>query len=334
MLAVTTASIPVSWWILFNAFVIFMLALDLGVFNRKAHVVKVKEALGWTAVWIALAMCFNVWIGWKLGAPAAKEFLAGYILEKSLSVDNVFVFAVIFSFFKVPREYQHKVLFWGIFGALALRAGMIAGGAALLNHFSWVIYVFAALLVYTGIKMFFHDEDSVDPGRSIAVRLLRRTMPMTDGYRGGRFLIVEDGKRMATPLLAVLLCVEVTDVIFAVDSIPAIFAITTDTFIVYTSNVFAILGLRALYFAIAGILPYFHFLKYGLGTILIFVGVKMSLAHSEWKIDTNVSLGIIGGVLAISTIASVIHRKLHPLPESPLEEVLEETPDEVLEEKK
>ena len=328
MLAVTTASIPVSWWVLFNAFVIFMLALDLGVFNRKAHVVKVKEALGWTAVWIALAMCFNVWIGWKLGAPAAKEFLAGYILEKSLSVDNIF------SFFKVPREYQHKVLFWGIFGALALRAGMIAGGAALLNHFSWVIYVFAALLVYTGIKMFFHDEDSVDPGRSIAVRLLRRTMPMTDGYRGGRFLIVEDGKRMATPLLAVLLCVEVTDVIFAVDSIPAIFAITTDTFIVYTSNVFAILGLRALYFAIAGILPYFHFLKYGLGTILIFVGVKMSLAHSEWKIDTNVSLGIIGGVLAISTIASVIHRKLHPLPESPLEEVLEETPDEVLEEKK
>ncbi len=334
MLASLSASIPVHWWVLFNAFVIFMLALDLGVFNRKAHVVKVKEALGWTAVWIALAMAFNVWVGWRLGGEAAKEFLAGYVLEKSLSVDNVFVFAVIFSFFKVPREYQHKVLFWGIFGALALRAGMIAGGAALIQNFSWIIYVFAALLAYTGIKMFFHDEDSVDPGKSIAVRLLRKTMPMTDGYRGGHFLVVENGRRMATPLLAVLLCVEVTDVIFAVDSIPAIFAITTDTFIVYTSNVFAILGLRALYFAIAGILPYFHFLKYGLGVILIFVAVKMVLSHSAWKIDTNVSLGVIGGVLAIATIASVIHRKLHPEPESPLEDALEDTARETLEDER
>lgn len=334
MLASTTASIPISWWVAFNAFVIFMLALDLGVFNRKAHVVKVKEALGWTAVWIAIAMAFNVWIGWKLGMDQAKDFLAGYILEKSLSVDNVFVFAVIFSFFKVPREFQHKVLFWGIFGALVLRAGMIAGGAALITNFTWIVYVFAALLVYTGIKMFFHDEDSVDPGKSIAVRLLKKTMPMTDDYRGDRFIVVENGRRMATPLLAVLLCVEVTDVIFAVDSIPAIFAITTDTFIIYTSNVFAILGLRALYFAIAGILPYFHFLKYGLGVILVFVGVKMSLAHSAWKIDTNVSLGVIGGVLALSTIASVIHRKLHPLPESPLEEALEKTAEEVTEEKR
>lgn len=333
MLAVTTASIPVSWWVIFNGFVLFMLALDLGVFNRKAHVVKVKEALGWTAVWIALAMVFNVWVAWKLGPQAGKEFLAGYVLEKSLSVDNVFVFAVIFSFFKVPREYQHKVLFWGIFGALALRAGMIAGGAALITNFAWIIYVFAALLVYTGIKMFFHDEDSVDPGKSIAVRLLRKAMPMTSDYRGSHFMVVENGKRMATPLLAVLLCVEVTDVIFAVDSIPAIFAITTDTFIVYTSNVFAILGLRSLYFAIAGILPYFHFLKYGLGVILVFVGIKMSLAHSAWKIDTNISLGVIGGVLAISTIASIIHRKMHPLPESPLEEALEEHSDEVKKEK-
>jgi tellurite resistance protein TerC len=231
-------------------------------------------------------------------------------------VDNVFVFAVIFSFFKVPREYQHKVLFWGIFGALALRAVMIAGGAALITSAAWIIYFFAAFLVYTGFKMFFHDEDSVDPGKSIALRLLKRVMPITKDYRGAKFFVVENGKRMATPLFAVLLCVEVTDVIFAVDSIPAIFAITTDTFIVYTSNVFAILGLRALYFAIAGILPYFHFLKYGLGVILIFVGIKMSLAHSAWKIDTNVSLGVIVGVLAIATIASVIHRKLHPLPEA------------------
>jgi tellurite resistance protein TerC len=207
------------------------------------------------------------------------------------------------------------VLFWGIFGALALRAAMIAGGAALITNFAWVIYVFAGFLVYTGIKMFFHDEDSVDPGKSFAVRLLRRTMPMTSGYDGNRFLVKQDGKWFATPLLAVLVCVEVTDVIFAVDSIPAIFAITTDTFIVYTSNVFAILGLRALYFAIAGILPYFHFLKYGLGVILIFVGVKMSLAHTPWKIDMNVSLLVIAGVLVASVIASVIHRKLHPLPE-------------------
>jgi tellurite resistance protein TerC len=317
MLADTTASVPVSWWIAFNGFVMLMLALDLGVFNRKAHVVRLREALGWTGVWIALAMVFNAWIGWRVGPEAGKEFLAGYLLEKSLSVDNVFVFAVIFSFFKVPREYQHKVLFWGIFGALALRAVMIAGGAALITHFAWIIYVFAALLVFTGIKMFFHDENSVDPGKSIAVRLLRKLMPITPDYHGQKFLVKENGKLFATPLLAVLLCVEVTDVIFAVDSIPAIFAITTDTFIVYTSNVFAILGLRSLYFAIAGILPYFHFLKYGLGVILIFVGAKMSLAHTQWKIDTDLSLGIIGGVLALSVIASVVHRKLHPLPDTP-----------------
>ena len=319
MLADTTAAIPISWWVAFNGFVIFMLALDLGVFNRKAHVVKLKEALGWTAAWIALAMVFNVWIGWKLGVDQAKEFLAGYLLEKSLSVDNVFVFAVIFSFFKVPREYQHKVLFWGIFGALALRAVMIAGGAALITHFAWIIYVFAALLIYTGFKMFFHDEDSVDPGDSIAIRLLKKVMPISPTYEGSRFLVKKEGRWFATPLFAVLLCVEVTDVLFAVDSIPAIFAITTDTFIVYTSNVFAILGLRSLYFAIAGILPYFHFLKYGLGVILIFVGVKMSLAHSQWKIDTNLSLGIIAGVLATAVIASIIHRKRHPLPANSIE---------------
>jgi tellurite resistance protein TerC len=306
------AAIPLSWWIAFNAFVCVMLALDLGVFHKKAHVVKVKEALGWTTVWIVLAMIFNGWIGWRLGEQKGQEFFAGYLLEKSLSVDNVFVFAVIFSFFKVPRELQHKVLFWGIFGALALRAGMIAGGAALLTHFNWIMYVFAALLIYTGIKMFFHDENSVDPGKSIGVRLLKKLMPMTPDFRGDRFVVKEGGKRFATPLLAVLLAVEVTDVIFAVDSIPAIFAITTDTFIVYTSNVFAIMGLRALYFAIAGILPYFHFLKYGLGVILTFVGTKMSLAHTDWKIDTNLSLIVIGSVLVIATVASVVHRKMNP----------------------
>ncbi len=314
LVAESIAAVPVSWWVAFNGFVLLMLALDLGVFNRKAHVVKLREALGWTAVWIVLALLFNAWVGWRLGAPAAKEFLAGYLLEKSLSVDNVFVFAVIFSFFKVPREFQHKVLFWGIFGALILRAGMIAGGAALMAQFQWIIYVFAALLVFTGIKMFFHDEDSVDPGKSIAVRALRKVMPITPGYHGQKFLVREDGRLSATPLLAVLLCVEVTDVIFAVDSIPAIFSITSDTFIIYTSNVFAILGLRSLYFAIAGILPYFHFLKYGLGAILSFVGVKMALAHTPWKIDTDVSLAVIGAVLVVSVLASVVHRKMHPLP--------------------
>lgn len=323
----TLAVVPISWWIAFNAFVIFMLALDLGVFNRKAHVVKLKEALGWTAVWIVIAMIFNVWVWKTLGADLGQKFLAGYILEKSLSVDNVFVFAVIFSFFRVPREYQHKVLFWGIFGALVLRAGMIFGGVALIEKFDWIMYVFAALLIYTGVKMFSHDENSVDPSKNIAVKLLRKAMPMTSDYRGQKFLVRENGRLMATPLLAVLLCVEVTDVVFAVDSIPAIFGITTDPFIVYTSNVFAILGLRALYFAIAGILPYFHFLKYGLGVILVFVGVKMvvnHLYHSEvwtgFKIETNVSLAVIGSVLAISTIASVIHRRSHPLPPAPPEE--------------
>ena len=302
--------IPLTWWVAFNAFVITMLALDLGVFHRKAHAVRIKEALGWSAVWIAMALAFNVWVYFQLGPQKGAEFLTGYLIEKSLSVDNVFVFAVLFTYFGIPAQYQHRVLFWGIFGALVMRAAMIFAGAALIANFTWIIYVFAALLIVTGIKMAMGDHESIDPEKNIALKLLRRLMPVTKEFHGQKFFVRQNGVRAATPLFAVLLCIEVTDVIFAVDSIPAIFAITQDTFIVYTSNVFAILGLRALYFALAGILPYFHFLKYGLGIILVFVGIKMSLAHSAWKIDTAVSLAVVASILAISVIASVVHRRM------------------------
>jgi tellurite resistance protein TerC len=280
--------IPLTWWVAFNAFVITMLALDLGVFHRKAHAVSMKEALGWSAVWIAMALAFNVWVWFQLGPQKGTEFLTGYLIEKSLSVDNVFVFAVLFTFFGIPAQYQHRVLFWGIFGALVMRAGMI----------------------FAGIKMLMGQHEAIDPEKNFAIRLLRRFMPVTKEFHGQKFFVRQNGVLAATPLFAVLLCIEVTDAIFAVDSIPAIFAITQDTFIVYTSNVFAILGLRALYFALSGILPYFHFLKYGLGIILVFVGIKMSLAHSAWKIDTAVSLAVVASILAISVIASVVHRRM------------------------
>ena len=302
--------IPLMWWVAFNAFVISMLALDLGVFHRKAHAVSMKEALGWSVVWIAMAMVFNVWIWHQMGPQKGVEFLTGYLIEKSLSVDNVFVFAVLFTFFGIPAQYQHRVLFWGIFGALVLRAAMIFAGAALIANFSWIIYVFAALLVFTGIKMIKGEHEAIDPEKNIAIRLLRRFMPVTKEFHGQKFFVRNNGVLTATPLFAVLLCIEMTDVIFAVDSIPAIFAITQDTFIVYTSNVFAILGLRALYFALSGLLPYFQFLKYGLGIILIFVGAKMSLAHTTWKIDTLVSLAVVAGILALSVVASVVHRRM------------------------
>jgi len=306
------SGIPLTWWIGFNLFVILMLALDLGVFHRKAHVVSLKEALGWSTVWIVMALIFNAWIYHSLGPQKGIEFLTGYLIEKSLSVDNVFVFAVLFTFFGVPAQYQHKVLFWGIFGALVMRAVMIFAGAALITNFTWIIYIFAALLVVTGIKMIFGNHNTIDPEKNIAIRLLRRLMPVTKDYHGQKFFVREAGRLAATPLFAVLLCIEMTDLIFAVDSIPAIFAITQDTFIIYTSNVFAILGLRALYFALSGILPYFQFLKYGLGVILCFVGVKMSLAHSAWKIDTMVSLGVVAAILVASVVASIIYRRFVP----------------------
>ncbi len=301
--------VPVFWWVAFNAFVIVMLSLDLGVFHRKAHTVSIKEALLWSAVWISLALAFNTWVYFEMGWLKATEFFTGYVVEKSLSVDNLFIIAVLFTFFGVPAIYQHKILFWGIFGALVMRALMIAAGAALLTNFAWITYVFAGILFFTGIKMLVGTDEAIDFEKNITIRLLRKVMPLTKDFHGDKFFVKQGAKWAATPMFAVLICVEFTDLIFAVDSIPAIFAITQDTFIVYTSNVFAILGLRSLYFALSGILPYFHFLKYGLGVILCFVGAKMALAHTTWKLDSLVSLGVITGILAITILASILHRR-------------------------
>ena len=303
------SEVPVFWWVAFNAFVIVMLSLDLGVFHRKAHTVSIKEALLWSAVWITLALAFNTWVYFEMGWLKATEFFTGYVVEKSLSVDNLFIIAVLFTFFGVPAIYQHKILFWGIFGALVMRALMIAAGAALLTNFAWITYVFAGILFFTGIKMLFATNEVIDFEKNIALRLLRKVIPLTKEFHGDKFFVKQGAKWAATPMFAVLICVEFTDLIFAVDSIPAIFAITQDIFIVYTSNVFAILGLRSLYFALSGILPYLHFLKYGLGVILCFVGAKMALAHTTWKLDSMVSLGVITGILAITILASIIHRR-------------------------
>lgn len=296
-------------WIGFNVFVLCMLALDLGVFHRKAHVVSFREACGWTVAWVALAMLFNIGIWYFAGARTALEFTTGYVIEYSLSVDNIFVFAMLFSYFAVPPSYQHRVLFWGILGALILRAAMIVAGTVLITKFEWIIYVFGAFLIMTGIKMIVKQEEELHPERNPVVRWFKKLMPVTSDYRGDKFFVRENGIRLATPLFVVLLLIEVSDVIFAVDSIPAIFAVTKDPFIVYTSNVFAILGLRSLYFALAGVLDKFHLLKIGLGVVLTFVGVKMLLGHTAYKIDTLVSLGVIVGVLATSIVLSLLRPK-------------------------
>jgi len=293
-----------------------MLALDLGVFHRKAHVVSLRESLAWTGVWVTLALLFNAGIWHLRGPQAGLEFLTGYLIEYSLSMDNVFVFALLFSYFAVPPEYRHRVLFWGILGALVMRAVMIALGAALIAEFAWIIYVFGAFLIFTGIKMIVKRGAEVHPERNPVVRLFKRFVPVTSEYRGARFFVHEQGRRWATPLFVVLLLVEVTDLIFAVDSIPAIFAVTRDPFIVYTSNVFAILGLRSLYFALAGVIEKFHLLKIGLGVVLTFVGIKMLLAHTAWKIDTIVSLTVIASTLVLSVIASLVF----PPPKAPATE--------------
>lgn len=292
-------------WIGFNVFVLAMLALDLGVFHRKAHEVKVKEALWWSAVWIALALTFNAGIYFFRGEEAALEFLTGYLLEKALSVDNIFVFIMIFAYFRVPALYQHKVLFWGILGALIMRAIFIATGITLLQHFHWVIYIFGAFLIITGIKLAMQQDKEVHPEKNPVLKLFQRFMPVTKNFEGDKFLVKRDGRRFATPLLVVLLIVETTDVVFALDSIPAILAITTDPFIVYTSNVFAILGLRALYFALAGIMQMFHYLSYGLAAILVFVGIKMMIMDF-YKLPIAVSLGVVAGILAIAVILSLV----------------------------
>jgi tellurite resistance protein TerC len=295
-------------WLIFNAFVLAMLALDLGVFHRKVHVISVREALGWSAIWIALSLAFNAVIYFWLGSGPALEFLTGYVIEKSLSIDNIFVIVLIFAFFRVPAELQHRVLFWGIIGALLMRGGFIAAGAALLEHFHWVIYVFGAFLIVTGIRMAFQRDESFDPADSMMMRIAKRILPVSNDYEGKRFFTRINGRFAATPLFLALLIVESTDLIFAVDSIPAIFAVTSNPFIVYTSNVCAILGLRSLYFALAGMMSKFIYLKLGLSAVLTFVGVKMLLA-SVWAMPTLLSLAVIIGILAISVIASLAHTK-------------------------
>lgn len=296
-------------WVGFNLFVLAMLALDLGVFHRKAHVVGFRESITWSVIWVALSLVFNLGIWHYMGPQKGLEFFTGYVIEKSLSVDNVFVFALLFSHFTVPALYQHKVLFWGILGALVMRAAMIFVGAALITKFTWVIYVFGLFLILTGIKMIVKREENLHPEENPVVRWFKKFMPVTSDYRDSRFFVRENGLRMATPLFVVLLLVEFSDLIFAVDSIPAIFAVTKDPFIVYTSNVFAILGLRSLYFALAGIIDKFHYLKVGLGVVLGFVGVKMLLGHTPWKIETGVSLGTIVLILAVSVVCSLIWPK-------------------------
>ena len=312
---------PRNWifWLAFNLFVLAMLALDLGVFHRKEHVVKFKEALVWTAVWVALAGVFAVlllFFGQTMAASPrpnselSLEFLTGYLIEESLSVDNLFVFLLIFRFFKVPKTDQHAVLFWGIIGALVMRAIFIFAGIGLINRFHWLIYVFGGFLVYTGIKLFKQEHAEVHPERNPLVNLFRKFMPVTRDYHGKHFFVRQDARYYATPLAVVLLVIETTDVVFAVDSIPAVLAITRDPFIVFTSNVFAILGLRSLYFALAGLMELFHFLHYGLAIILTFIGLKM-IGSNYVHVPIWAALGIVIGVLAVSVIASILipHQK-------------------------
>jgi len=295
-------------WIGFIAFVLIMLALDLGIFHRKSHEVKIKEALIWSAVWISIAMVFNYGIYVYMGEVKAMEFLTGYVIEKSLSIDNLFVFIMIFSYFNVDKKYQHKVLFWGIIGALIMRSIFIFAGVALINKFHWIIYIFGAFLIFTGVKMLFQKDEKMDPNKNPLVKLFKRFYPVTDTMHGDRFFVKINAKTFATPLFVVLLLVEFTDLIFAVDSIPAIMAITSDPFIIFTSNVFAILGLRALYFALAGITQYFHYIKYGLSAILVFVGLKMVMVDF-YKIPVMISLFTILGILVISVVASLLFPK-------------------------
>jgi tellurite resistance protein TerC len=294
-------------WVIFNIFVLGILALDLLVLHRKAHAVSLREALAWSCVWVSLALLFGAGIYFFQGGEKALEFLTGYVIEWSLSVDNLFVFLVIFSYFAVPSSYQHRVLFWGILGALVLRAGFIATGTALLSNFHWMIYIFGGFLIFTGIKLLFVGDEKIEPEKNPAVRLVRRFIKITPDFHGQRFFIRKYGKLWATPLFLVLVVVETTDVIFAVDSIPAIFAITLDPFIVYTSNVFAILGLRALFFLLAGVMEMFRYLRVGLAFVLCFVGAKMVIAEF-YKIPIGISLGVVGGILLLSILASMLRQ--------------------------
>ncbi len=308
-------------WVGFVAFVLVMLGLDLGVAHRREHAVRAREAIGWTSLCVALALAFaaivyaiyeHQWLGFGTGAgapkdglDAAKKYLLGWMVEYALSVDNLFIFSVIFTYFRVPPAHQHRVLFWGILGALVMRGAMIAGGAALIHHFHWTIYIFGGLLIITAVRLLFTNPETVDPSKNIVLRSARRFFPFTPSYHGSRFLIREGGRLIGTPLLLVLLVVEATDVVFAVDSIPAIFAITTDPFLVFTSNVFAILGLRSLYFALAAVIDRFRYLKPSLVVMLAYIGVKMLLSEVA-PIPTDVSLAVVGGVLSVGIAASIL----------------------------
>lgn len=295
-------------WAGFNIFVLGMLALDLGVFHRKSHTVTVKEALIWTGVWVTLALFFNLFIYYYFGEELAVEFFTGYLIEKSLSVDNIFVMIMIFSYFQVPQEYQHKVLFWGILGALVMRIIFILSGIELIHRFHWLVYIFGGFLIFTGVRMLTAGDAKIEPEKNPIIKLARRMFSVTPTFEGDKFFTKRDGKTWVTPLFLVVILIETTDLIFAVDSIPAILAISEDPFIVYTSNVFAILGLRSLYFALSGIEKYFHYLKFGLSAILVFVGLKMCIVDF-YKIPVTISLIIIVFLLAIAMIASVLFPK-------------------------
>ncbi len=294
------------FWIGFHVFILIMLALDLGLFNKHAHKVSLKEALTMSAIWISLALLFNLLVYFEFGKERAMEFLTGYVIEYSLSVDNIFVFILIFSFFAVDERYQHKVLFWGILGALVMRGIFIFAGVALINRFHWIVIIFGGFLLFTGVRMLFQKETNPDPDKNPVIRFFRKFLPVTDSVHSDRLFITRNRKLYATPLFLVLLIIESSDLIFAVDSIPAILAISHHTLIVYTSNIFAILGLRSLYFAIAGIMNFFRYLKTGLAFVLSFVGLKMLASFFKFDIPISWSLFIIISILAVSIVASIL----------------------------
>ena len=297
-------------WVGFNVFILILLTLDLKVLNRKPHEISIKESLMWSGIWIAISLLFNIGVYFWFGRESALQFFTGYLIEKSLSIDNLFVFLLLFSYFKVPARYQHKVLFWGILGALFMRGSLILLGAALITRFHWILYIFGLFLVVTGIKMAFQDEKKeVHPEKNFVVRFFKKIFPVTSGYHEEKFFIKTGGKHYGTLLIIVLIVIETTDLLFAVDSIPAIFAITQDSFIIYTSNVFAILGLRSLYFALAGIMDLFYYLRHGLSIVLTFIGLKMLLIGYV-NIPIGLALGVVGAVLLIAITASIIRARI------------------------
>ena len=303
------------FWAGFVAFILALLLLDLLVLNRKAHVMRMREALGWCAFWVALALTFNYLVYRSMGHQAALEFLTGYLIEQSLSVDNLFVFLLIFSYFQVPQQYQHKILFWGIIGALVLRAAFILAGAALLAKFHFLLYVLGAFLMYTGFRMASSaDSPAIDPSANPIVKFLSRHLPITSYFEGDKFFLRKNNVLFATPLFVVLVMVETTDVVFAADSIPAILAVSRDTFVIFTSNMFALLGLRALYFALAGLMRMFHYLHYGLSAILIFIGAKLMISEF-YEIPMTISLGVVGFILLLSVVLSLLLPKQEELPQ-------------------